>query len=209
MDRGRWVATWLALVLALASAACGDTSSTSPTPTTPLPSASVMLADKVLGNVNAPVTMVEYSSLTCSHCGDYHVMTFPLLKASYVDTGRMKVVFRDFPLNEAAIAGSMVARCAGDNFFAVIDALFKAQSSWAYSSDYKSGIKAVVAPLGMTSSDVEACLASTELRNGVLAIKSTGAATYGINGTPTFLINGRTVVGALSYAEFAAIINGL
>jgi len=167
---------------------------------------SVMLSEKVLGSPTAPVTMIEYSSLTCSHCGDFDVVTFPLLKTAYVDTGRMKFVFRDFPLNEAAIAASMVARCSGDRFFSVIDALFTAQASWAYATDYKGGIKNVVAPLGMTANDVDACLASTELRNGIQAIKDGGAQNFGVSATPTFVINGRTVIGALSYAEFAAII---
>jgi protein-disulfide isomerase len=199
------------LAATLACAGCGGDSSSTPaaptTPTTSLPAMSSMLSEKVLGSVNAPVTMIEYSSLTCSHCGDFHVVTYPLLKSTYIDTGRMKLVFRDFPLNEAAMAGSMVARCSGDRFFLTLDALFKAQNSWAYSTDFKGGIKNVVAPLGMTSNDVEACLASAELRSGVLSIKSSGTQTHGVNATPTFVINGQTVVGALTFAEFSAIIN--
>jgi protein-disulfide isomerase len=211
--------TWLLLLVALACGACGsDSSSTSsttsptaptstPAPTTPLPPMSTMLSEKVLGNADAPVTMIEYSSLTCSHCGDFHVITFPLLTSTYIDTGRMKFVYRDYPLNEAAIAGSMVARCSGDNFFATLDALFRGQYSWAFSTDYKSGIKSLVAPLGITSNDVEACLTSAELRSGILSIKAGGTQTHGVSGTPTFLVNGRMVVGALSFAEFSAIIN--
>ena len=168
-----------------------------------------MLSEKVVGSAAAPVTMVVYSSLTCSHCGDFHVITYPLLKMAYVDTGRMKFVFRDFPLNEAAIAGSMVARCSGDRFFSTLDALFNGQYSWAFSADYKGGLKQVVAPLGITSDDVEACLASAELRSGVLNIKSTGSQSYGVNSTPTFLVNGQKVVGALTFAQFAAIIDSL
>jgi protein-disulfide isomerase len=168
---------------------------------------STMLSEKVLGSATAPVTMIAYSSLTCSHCGDFHVITFPQLKAAYIDTGRLKFVYRDFPLNEAAVVGSMVARCSGDRFFATLDALYAGQFSWAYSTDYKSGIKTVVAPLGMTSNDVEACLASTELRNGILSIKAGGTQSYGIDGTPMFLINGQKVAGALPFAQFASIIN--
>jgi protein-disulfide isomerase len=204
------VAGILTLAVVLASAGCGDskgTTPTTPTSTTPLPAMSVMLAEKTLGSATAPVTMFAYSSLSCSHCGDFHSSTLPALKSAYIDTGRMRFVFRDFPLNDAGTAGSMVARCSGDNYFATLDALFKAQSSWAYASNYTAGLKTAVAPLGMTSADVDACLASTELRNGVLAMKQTGQSTYGVSSTPTFIINGQKVVGAQPYAVFAAIID--
>ncbi len=200
----------LALLVAIAAAGCGDSGGstpTTPTPTVTLPPMSVMLAEKSLGSATAPVTMLAYSSLSCSHCGDFHSSTLPALKSAYVDTGRMRFVFRDFPLNDAGTAGSMVARCSGDNYFATLDALFKAQSSWAYASNYTASLKTVVAPLGISSADVDACLASTELRNGVLAIKQAGQSTYSISGTPTFIINGQKVIGAYPYAYFAGIID--
>lgn len=207
--RVRRVVHTLALLVALAPSGCGGGSTpppTTPTPTTPLPALSAMLSEKVLGSPTAAVSMIGYSSLTCSHCADFHLVTFPALKTSYIDTGRMKFVFRDFPLNEPAIAASMVARCSGDRFFTTLDALFSTQASWAFISDYTGGIKSVVAPLGMTSNDVDACLASTDLRNGILSMKQGGTEEHGVNATPTFVINGVKVVGALSYAEFASII---
>jgi protein-disulfide isomerase len=200
----------LALLLAIAAAGCGDSGGSTPTTPTPavtLPPMSVMLAEKSLGSATAPVTMLAYSSLSCSHCGDFHAATLPALKSAYVDTGRMRFVFRDFSRNDADTAGSMVARCSGDNYFATLDALFKAQSSWAYASNYTAAIKTVVAPLGITSATVDACLASTELRNGVLAIRQAGQSTYSISGTPTFIINGQVVIGAYPYAYFAALID--
>jgi protein-disulfide isomerase len=200
-----------ALVVSVAAAACGGDSSspspTTPTPTHPLPSMSVMLSEKMLGSASAPVTLIEYSSLSCPHCGDYHASTLPQLKSAYVDTGRLKMVYYDFPLDDAALAGSMVARCSGDSFFTTLDALYRAQSSWAYSTDYRTGLKAAVSPLGITSSDVDACLASTELRDGVMAIRSTASQTRGINATPTFILNGTKILGALSFAEFSAKID--
>jgi protein-disulfide isomerase len=207
----RHLVNLVALSLLLASGGCGNSSSANPTsptptPTTPLPSMSDMLSEKVLGSSAAPVTMIEYSSFTCSHCADFHVITLPQLKAAYIDTGRLKLVFRDFPLNEPAIVAGMVARCSGDRYFATLDALFKTQISWAYASDYTGGIKQVVAGVGMTSNDVDACVASADLRAGILAIRQDGSQTYGINATPSFIINGQKVVGALSFAEFSAII---
>ncbi len=203
----------LALIGLLAVAGCGDSNGTTPTTPTPTPTAqlpdmSVMLAEKSLGSPTAPVTMIEYSSLGCSHCADFHGATLPQLKSAYIDTGRVRFVYRDYPLdNGAALAASMVARCSGDNYFAALDALFRAQSSWAYSSNYTTGIKAVVSALGMTSAVVDTCLASSELRSGVVAMRQTGQSTYGVSGTPTFFINGQTVVGAYPYAYFAAIID--
>lgn len=204
----RCTAGVLSIAIALGAAACGGSpdSPTSPTPAAPLPDMSLMLSEKTLGSPAAPVTMTEYSSLTCSHCGDFHSTTLPALKANYIDTGRLRVVYRDFPLNEAAIAGAMVARCSGEGYFATLEALFKAQATWASASDYRSAIKNVVAGLGMSSNVVDACLASTELRNGVLALKQGGQAS-GVSGTPTFFINGRTVIGAYPYSYFASIID--
>jgi protein-disulfide isomerase len=208
-------AVWGLLLAALLTGACGGSSSSTTSPstttttTTTLPSMSVMLSEKAVGNAAAPVTVIAYSSLSCSHCGDFHISTYPLLKTNYIDSGRMRFIFRDYPLNEAALAGSMVARCSGDRFFTTLDALFGGQNAWAYASDYKSALKSVAGKLGITSDDVDTCLASTELRNGVLAVKSTGASTYGVNATPTFIINGQKVIGALTYAEFAAIVDGL
>jgi len=206
MTDGWRCGVFVAACSVLLLAGCGD-KATTPTPTSPLPSMSVMLAEKVMGNAAAPITMIEYSSLSCPHCGDFHLDTLPLLKATYVDTGRMKIVYRDFPLNEAAVAGAMVARCSGDSFFTTLGALYRAQSSWAYSSNYTSAVKSVVASLGITSSDVDACLASTELRNGVLSIGSAASQTHGITGTPTFIINGQKVSGAVPFAQFAAVID--
>jgi protein-disulfide isomerase len=181
-----------ALLVAMGVASCGGSSSdtpTTPTPTAQLPAMSLMLSEKTLGSPTAPVTMVEYSSLGCFHCADFHATTLPALKSAYIDTGRVRLVYRDYPLDEAAsLAGSMVARCSGDAYFATLDALFKAQASWAYASNYTSGIKNVVAGLGMTSDVVDTCLASTELRNGVLAIRQAGSQTYGVSGTPTFVL---------------------
>jgi protein-disulfide isomerase len=119
----------------------------------------------------------------------------------------MRLIYRDFPIGDAAMAGAMVARCSGDAYFTTLDALFRAQSSWAYASDYKGALKKVVAGLGMTSNVVDTCLASNELRDGVLAIRQGGSQNHGVGGTPTFIINGQTVVGAYPYAYFAAIID--
>ncbi|HEC14544.1 MAG TPA: DsbA family protein, partial [Rhodospirillales bacterium] len=86
------------------------------------------LSEKVMGNPNAPVTIIEYASLSCSHCKAFHRDSLPKIKKEYIDTGKVKLIYRDFPLGSLALAGSMLARCAGTlKFFGMVDALFKAQ----------------------------------------------------------------------------------
>jgi len=205
----------VAVVLALSTAGCGRGSGVTnpspvptptPTPTHPLPALSAMLSDKVMGSPSAPVTMIAYSSLTCSHCGDFHVTTLPVIKANYIDTGRLQFIQRDFPLNEAAWGGAMAARCAGDRYLDAVGLLFGSQYSWAFSSNWKAMLKPVLSPLGLTSDDIDACLAREDLRAGLNDIKQGATTVHGVTATPTFLINGRKVVGALPYAEFDAII---
>lgn len=205
----RHAARVVVLAAAILTTACGGSSEapSTPTPTAQLPAMSLMLSEKALGSPTAPVTMVEYSSLGCSHCGDFHSSTLPQLRSAYIDTGRMRLIYRDYPIGDVAIAGAMVARCSGEAYFTTLETLFRAQASWAYASDYKGALKNVVAGLGISSNVVDTCLASTELRNGVLAMRDTGSQTYGVNGTPTFLINGQKVAGAYPYAYFAAIID--
>ncbi len=209
----RTAAPWLAALIGLAAAACSNSSPVTPTPPPVLPPLSEMLAEKSLGNANAPVTMIEYSSLACSFCLEFQVQTFPQIKATYIDTGKVKFVFRDFPLlqmeGEAPMAAAMVARCSGSSFFTTVDTLFRNQGSWAYAGNYVSAIKSVVSSLGITPAYVDACLATPGLRDGILAIEQAGAQQYGIDGTPTFIINGEVYAGARSFTQFAAIIDPL
>jgi protein-disulfide isomerase len=215
----------LALLACSLTLACGKASDSSPAAPTAAPTAApsnvslpaldVMLADKVLGNASAPVTMIEYSSLTCSHCADFHASTLPRLTSTHIDTGRVRLIFREFPLDTTALSASMVARCSGDRFFAVLDRLFQTQSSWGTGSNTTAALKTAVAPTGMTAAEVDACLAMTDLKNGILAMKTAGQSQFGVGGTPTFILSGhaaspsQTIVGAWPFATFDAAINSL
>jgi protein-disulfide isomerase len=204
----------LAGLLALATTACSSSSPAAPTTPPILPSLSEMLAEKTLGSASAPVTMIEYSSLGCYYCMEFQILTFPQIKTTYIDTGRVRFIYRDFPLDpegEAPIAAAMVARCSGSNFFTTVDTLFRSQGSWAYSPNYVGAIKSVVSRIGITSDYVDACLATPGLRDGILAIRAAGIQQYGslIDGTPTFFINGQRVRGAQPFPAFAAIIDSM
>ena len=200
------IAVLAAAGLAGAVLACSS-SPTAPTTNHVLPSLSEMLAEKTLGSASAPVTMIEYSSLGCSHCADFQISTFPQIKGAYIDVGRVKFVYRDYPLDPASLTAAMVARCSGSNFFTTIDTLFRTQGSWAHASDYTAAIKNAVAGIGITSADVDACLAVPGLQSGILAIMTTGTQQYSVGGTPTFFINDQRVDGAYPFATYAAIID--
>ena len=198
----------LATLVAIAATACSG-SSVGPTPPPTLPTLAEMLAEKTLGSASAPVTMIEYSSISCSHCADFQLTTYAQIKTNYIDTGRVKFIYRDFPLDEPAVTAAMVARCSGSTFFTTLDALFRNQASWATSANYVSAIKNVVAPLGFSSAYVDACLATPGLRSGILTISNTGITQYGLRAAPTFIINTQIVEGAQPYSTFVTIINGL
>jgi protein-disulfide isomerase len=199
----------LALGLVALSAACGKSSPSSPS--APLPSLESMLADKVLGDGAAPITILDYSSLTCSHCASFHTTTLPQIKSAYIDTGKAKLISRDFPLDDdgPAFSAAMVARCSGDRFFDVLDWLYKNQATWAGSSDPVRALKSAVAPFGLTSEQVDACLANAELRSGISAMRQRGSKDYGVTSTPTFIINGQTLVGSQPYSVFDALLKSL
>jgi len=206
--RARIGAGALATLVAVAAAACSS-SPAAPTADHALPTLSEMLAEKTLGSATAPVTMIEYSSLGCSHCADFQIATFPQIKSTYVDTGRVKFVYRDYPLDPPSLAAAMVARCSGSNFFTTIDTLYRNQGTWAYAANYTAAIKNAVSGIGITSDDVDACLAVPGLQSGILAIMATGTQQYSVGGTPTFFINSQRVDGAYPFATYAAIIDGL
>jgi protein-disulfide isomerase len=203
----------LAIALTLVAAACGrsttGSSGVGPSPAAQLPALDVMLADKVLGNPAAAVTMIEYSSLTCPHCASFHAVTLPQIKAAYLDTGKAKFIYRDFPFDTVGMSAAMVARCSGDRYFTVLDLLFQAQATWAGSLNPTSAIKTVVAPAGMTGAEVDACLAVADLRNGITNTKTAGQQQYGITGTPTFVIGSQIIVGAYPFATFDAVLKPL
>jgi protein-disulfide isomerase len=155
-----------------------------------------MLADKRLGSADAPNLVIQYSSLGCSHCADSHTQTLPALKSQYVDKGIAAFVYRDFPLDPTSLKGAMVARCAGDGrYFAVLDVIYQTQSTWARASDPWSALQKVLRDAGLAQSLMDACVAAADLEAGVTAVRQQGVEAYGVNSTPTFIVNGVKIVG--------------
>ncbi len=167
------------------------------------------LPEKVLGNDDAPVTIVEYASMTCPHCAHFHETTLPELKTKYIDTGKARLIFREFPFDPRAEAGFMLARCSNDNYFAMIDVLFKQQESWAGVQDAKTALLQISKLAGFSQESFEACLTDQKLLEDVRAVRERGSNDFGVNSTPTFFINGNRYPGALSIDELSAIIDGM
>lgn len=168
------------------------------------------LEEMAIGSADAPVTIVEYFSMTCGHCANFHINTFPHLKEKYVDEGKVRFVFREFPLDPLAAAGAMLARCTpGGNSEAMIDLLFEKQRTWAYADNPVEALQTLTKLAGFTQDSFKECLSNQKLLDDITAVRERGASEFGINSTPTFFVNGEKHIGALSSAEFDKILEPL
>lgn len=147
--------------------------------------------ERVMGDPDAPVTILEYSSLTCSHCAAFHANVLPQVKEQYIDTGKAKLVFRDFPLDPLAAAAALVARCVPeDNYFPFLETLFASQQQWSRSPDPLKALQGYARLSGLSAEGLEACLNNEALFQQINTVKEQGAAEYGITGTPTLIVDG-------------------
>ncbi|WP_054309007.1 DsbA family protein [Mesorhizobium sp. 1M-11] len=167
------------------------------------------LPERQLGEDDAKVTIVEYASMTCPHCAHFHETTLPELKTKYIDTGKARLIFREFPFDPRAEAGFMLARCAGDNYFPMVDVLFKQQQNWAVAENVKDAMFQLSKLAGFTQESFNACLTDQKLLDQVRSVQKRGADEFKVDSTPTFFINGQTYKGALSIEELSAIIDPL
>lgn len=153
--------------------------------------------DRVLGKADAPITIVEYASLTCPHCRHFDEEVLPKLKAKWIDTGKAKLVFRDYPLDEPALRAAMVARCAPpERYFGFIDAIFAGQDQWAVASDYKAALARIALLGGIGKEKFTACIDDKAIENKVIASRLVATQQLNVNSTPTFFINGSKYDGA-------------
>jgi len=167
------------------------------------------LPEKVLGKDDAPVTIVEYASMTCSHCAHFHKTTLPSIKEKYIDTGRVRLIMREFPFDPRAEAGFMLARCADDKYFAMVDVLFQQQQSWAGVENARDALLQIARLAGFSQESFEACLTDQKLLDDVRAVRLRGSNEFGVDSTPTFFINGQKYAGAMSVDEMSAIIDSV
>jgi len=163
--------------------------------------------DAVLGSEKAPVTIIEYASMTCPHCAHFSTTTFPELKHRYIDTGKVRFIFRDFPLDALAAAGFMLAHCAGkDRYMAVVETLFAKQADWVVREPLPA-LRNIAKQFGFTEESFNACLANQKVLDEIQATRDHAVEKLNVNSTPTFFINGKRMVGDLSIEQMAKEID--
>lgn len=176
-------------------------------PVEKLPPLPVGLTEMALGSPNAPVTLVEFASLTCGHCREFHVNRLPDLKEKYVDTGKLRIIMRDFPLDAYALRASMIAHCAGpDQYFAYVDTFFRQQAQWL-TGDPMEGLERIANFAGMSSEDFTTCLDDKALSQKIVAAMQTTGDALTINSTPSFLIEGQTFSGTRPLKQYEDLID--
>ncbi len=165
------------------------------------------MGDHVLGSADAPITIVEYASLTCIHCKNFHDQVMPKLKEKYIETGKVRFIFREVAYDALALAGFMLANCSGDKmYYPVLGALFSSMEDWARSNDPAKALLQVVKQAGFTQESFETCLRNKELQDKVSAVGQRAQENFGVNSTPAFFINGTMQRGASSFEEFETLI---
>jgi len=165
------------------------------------------LPDIVEGKASAPVTIVEYASMTCGHCAAFHREIYPVIKKDYIETGKVKFILREFPLDEVATAAFMLARSLGpDKRDAAVDLLFAQQKNWAFTDSPLDGLASVLKQTGIGQSRLEEVLKDTKLQQDVNAVRDRAAEKFEIRATPTFFINGVKFTGEMKTADLDKII---
>jgi protein-disulfide isomerase len=167
------------------------------------PATTVAGEDHILGNQNAPVTIVEYASLTCPHCAAFHRETLPRIKQEWIDPGKAKLIFRNFPFDQPALRGAMLAECAGnERYFTFIDVMFQQQDSWSRAPDPVAALSRLAKLGGMSDDQIQACLKNEAISSKIVEGRLAAEKELGVTSTPTFFINGRKIVGAQEYSKF-------
>ena len=172
----------------------------------------VSLPDMALGPANATVTITEYASMTCPHCADFNEKVFPKIKSEYIDTGKVRYVFREFPLDIKAAAGSMLARCVAKDdagkYFAVVDMLFRQQNDWVLKNTTET-LTRIGKQAGLSGQQIEDCLKDQALLDKIAADQKYAADVLKVSSTPSFFINGELIKGDTRFEEFDKRIKAL
>lgn len=165
-------------------------------------------SEMTMGSADAPVTIIEFASLGCHHCAKFHTETLPLIKKNYIDTGKVRLIFQDFPLGAPALAASMTARCAGSKkFFGFIEILFRSQEKWSRSKNPLQELTKVAHFGGLSKEDVQACLKQQSLLEHIRRGALVGQEDFKINSTPSFVIDNEIISGAQPFEVFQKAID--
>lgn len=168
--------------------------------------------DHVLGKAEAPITIVEYASTTCPHCANFHKNTLPRIKAEWIETGKAKLIFRDFPTGPRglSVGASMIAHCSGpDRYFGLLGLLMDQQEKWMSARSPLEELKKLAKLAGMGEDKVDDCLKRQDLADAIDARAKDAVQKLGIESTPSFVVNGKVVVGAVPFDEFDKILKSV
>lgn len=166
------------------------------------------LPEMAIGDANAPVTIVEYMSMTCPHCAAFHNNTFEAIKTKYIDSGKVRFILREFPFDPRAAAAFMLARCAPEGqYFPMVSMLFKQQQQWAAAQNGRDALLQMSKLAGFTQESFESCLTNQKLLDDVNAVMQKGAKDFGVQSTPTFFVNGEHYSGDMSVDVMSALID--
>ena len=165
------------------------------------------LGDMTMGKKDAPVVVIEYASMTCPHCADFNDKTFPELKKTYIDTGKVYYISRPFPFDSAATAAFMLAYCAGpERYFGFVDVLFEQQRQWILADDPMAALEKIARQGGFSKEQFQQCMQNGEVFDHISKVAKRGAEEFNIRSTPTFFINGQMVQGFMSWKEFQPLV---
>ena len=207
--RDMWFGLLVMAALAVAAPAVAQVSA-QPPPAVVKNALTLSPDDRILGKADAPITIIEYASLTCPHCAHFTNEVLPELKKKWIDTGKAKLVLRDYPLDEPALRAAMIARCAPpDRYYAYIDTFFGAQEKWVTARDYRDALARLVKLGGMSREEFDNCLKNTALENKIVEGRLVASKELDVNSTPTFFINGSKFTGAPTVEEFDKALSGL
>lgn len=175
------------------------------------PSAEDALKDRIMGDPNAPVEIIEYSSLTCPHCQNFHLNVLPALKKKYIDTGKVKLIYRDFPFDRFGLMAAVLARCAPPNrYFQFLDVLFQNQERWSKDPNPGAALVRIGKLGGLSENDFQACMSNKQLVDGLIQMRLDANKRFDVTATPTFVINGdKRVVGFQSFEVFDDLLEKL
>ena len=165
------------------------------------------LGDRILGKSDAPVVMIEYASATCPHCAEFHQTVLPQIKTEYIDTGKVRFIFREFPLDQVALGAFMLTRCIPqDKYFATLDLMFRRQSVWTKGNP-ADGLFKIMQMTGMDKAGFEACIKDKDLAKTIVDASKKAREDFGIKGTPAIFVNGEMIDGHKEMADVKAALD--
>ncbi|WP_374314102.1 DsbA family protein [Dongia sp.] len=171
--------------------------------------ATIQPGEVILGSESAPVTIVEYASMSCPHCAAFHKDVLPALKAAYLDTGKAKLVLRDFPLNKPAVEGALLARCVSPMaYWAMVDRLFSTQQQWVVEDSFRQ-LSSLAATAGLSPDAFAQCQANTQMKDTIINSLQQAETVFGVNSTPSFVINGVVLKEDNSLETIKAVVDAL